>query len=69
MITLKPIPSMGGMQGVEPQDPMRYSTSLGPGPVSRLGPVRSASVAGWGKRERKSVLTLNVFLRYPSVHV
>ena len=37
------------------------------GLVRRLGPVRSASVAGWERRERKSALPLAEPLRYSSV--
>ena len=41
----------------------------GVGPVRRLRPVRLASVAGWGSRERKSALTLAVPFRYSRVQV
>lgn len=64
----KLIPSAVGSRGVKPQGCMGQIPAMS-GPVRRLGPVRPASVAGCGKRKRKSALLWLVPLGHSRVNV
>ena len=62
----KPMSGVDGSMAVKPQAWMRWMLMVS-GLTRRLGPVRSRSVAGCGRRKRKSALPFDEPFRYFNV--